>query len=73
MISPVWRARSSVDANTDRTSSTAAAATASLLPPEVGQLGVGLALPPAQRVPLGLAVADQQQTGGHWGEGIHHR
>src|SRR5690606_39698590 len=35
-----------------------------LAPPEVAERGVGLPLPPPDRVPLRLPVADEQEAGG---------
>ena len=39
-----------------------------LAPAEVGERRVGLALPPAGGVPLRLAVAHEQDPGGHPGD-----
>jgi hypothetical protein len=42
-----------------------------LAPPEVGERWIGLALPPALGVPLGLAVADEQEAGRRGRVGAH--
>ena len=64
MIVAVSAARWRSEAQMASTAPSARAASRAWRRPEVGQRRVGLALPAAVGVPLGLAVADEQDAGG---------